>query len=122
MTSFLQPLPYLVTPSGPENCQLMSFFVGAQTVVSWLHTTQISDICFITDHGAYASSNKTKIISIETELFFFSFFTLGGCISCLRVCLGTKLLPQSYQYPNLSEGADRIRDSCAEIKSAPSVV
>ena len=39
------------------------FFVGAQTVVSLLQTTQIiSDICFITDHVAYASSNKTKIV------------------------------------------------------------
>ena len=26
-TSFLQPLPYLVTPQGPENCQLMSSFL-----------------------------------------------------------------------------------------------
>ena len=32
------------------------FFVGAQTVVSLLQTTQIiSDVCFITDHVAYAS-------------------------------------------------------------------
>ena len=63
-TSFLQPLAYLVTPQGPENCQLTSsFFVGAQTVVSLLQTTQIiSDVCFITDHVAYASSNKTKIV------------------------------------------------------------
>ena len=39
------------------------FFVGAQTVVSLLQTTQIiSDICFITDHVAYASSNKPKIV------------------------------------------------------------
>ena len=39
------------------------FFVGAQTVVSLLQTTQIiSDVCFITDHVAYVSSNKTKII------------------------------------------------------------
>ena len=37
------------------------FFVGAQTVVSLLQTSQIiSDVCFITDHVAYASSNKTK--------------------------------------------------------------
>ena len=36
------------------------FFVGAQAVVSLLQTTQtISDVCFITDHVAYASSNKT---------------------------------------------------------------
>ena len=39
------------------------FFVGAQTVVSLLQTTQlISDVCFITDHVAYASSNKTQIV------------------------------------------------------------
>ena len=29
-----------------------------------------------------------------------SFFTRGGCTSCLCACLGTRLLPQSYQYPN----------------------
>ena len=39
------------------------FFVGAQTVVSLLQTTQtVSNVCFITDHVAYASSNKTKIV------------------------------------------------------------
>ena len=39
------------------------FFVGAETEVSLLQTTQIiSDVCFITDHVAYASSNKTKIV------------------------------------------------------------
>ena len=40
------------------------FFVGAQTVVCLLQTTQITilDVCFITDHVAYASSNKTKIV------------------------------------------------------------
>ena len=47
------------------------FFVGAQTVVRLLQTTQIiSDICFITNHVAYTSSNKTKITWIETEPFF----------------------------------------------------
>ena len=70
------------------------FFVGAQTVVSVLQTTQIiSDICFITDHVAYASSYKTKIVGIETELYF---FTRGGCASCLRACWGAMLLVQSY--------------------------
>ena len=39
------------------------FFVGVQTVVSLLQTTQlISDVCFITDHVAYASSNQTTIV------------------------------------------------------------
>ena len=37
------------------------FFVGAQTVVSLLQTIQIiSDVCFITAHVAYSSSNKIK--------------------------------------------------------------
>ena len=59
-------------------------------------STQItSDICFITDHGAYASSNKIKIVWIETELFFL-FFTWGGCTSCLHACLGARLILQSY--------------------------
>ena len=73
------------------------FFVGAQTIERLLQTTQIIlDVCFITDHVAYASSNKTKIIWIKMELFFFFFFTRGGCTSCLRACLGARLLPQSY--------------------------
>ena len=38
------------------------FFVGTQTAVSLLQTTQISHVCFLTDHVAYASSNKTKIV------------------------------------------------------------
>ena len=39
------------------------FFVGAPTVVSLLQTTRItSDVCFVTDHAAYASSDKTKIV------------------------------------------------------------
>ena len=39
------------------------FFISAQIVVSLLQTTQvISNVCFITDHVAYASSNKTKIV------------------------------------------------------------
>ena len=48
------------------------FFVGAQTVVNLLQTTQIiSDVCFITDYVAYASSNKTTLVRIETELCFY---------------------------------------------------
>ena len=69
----LQALIYDILPSttavfsyaiGPRKLSANEqFFVGAQTLVSLLQTTQIiSDICFITDHVAYASSNKTKII------------------------------------------------------------
>ena len=55
---------------------MSSFFVGAQTVVSLLQTTQIiPDVCFITDHVAYASSNKTK--SFESRRNSFLFFLPG---------------------------------------------
>ena len=67
----------------------------------------------MTAHVAYASTNKTKIVPVETELlfffFFFSFFfTRGGRASCLCTCLDAMLLPQSYWYPSLSEGTDRV--------------
>ena len=93
------------------------FFAGAQTVVGLLQTTQIiSDVCFITDHVAYTSSNETKIIWIELELLF---FTWGGCVSCLCACLGARLLSQSYQYPNLSESADCISGQLRGDKECP---
>ena len=70
------------------------FFVGAQTVVSLLQTTEIiSDVCFITDHVAYASSNKNhNRLNRDGTLFF----TRGGCASCLRACLDARLVLQSY--------------------------
>ena len=103
------------------------FFVGSQTVVGLLQTTQIiSDICFISDHVAYASSNETKnrLKRDGTLLFPFLFFTRGGCVSCLRACLGARLLPQSYHSISTQTFRRALTasvDSCAEIKSAPSV-
>ena len=47
------------------------FFVGAQTVVSLLQTTQIKQgLSLIAAHKVYTSTNKTTIVRIETELFF----------------------------------------------------
>ena len=93
------------------------FFVGAQTVISLLQTTQIKQgVSFIAANKVYASTNKTTIVWIESELLF---FTRGGCISCLRGCLGAGLLPQSYQYPNLSEGADRVGGQLRGDKECP---
>ena len=47
------------------------------------------------------------------------FFTRGGCVSCLRACLGARFLPQSYQYSNLSEGADRVGGQLRGDKECP---
>ena len=71
--SKLQALVYDILPSttavfsyaiGPRKLSANEqFFVSAQTAVSLLQTTQIiSDICFITDFVAYASSDKTQIV------------------------------------------------------------
>ena len=64
----LQALVYDILPSttaiGSRKLSANEqFFGGAQTVVCLLQTTRIiSDFCFITDHVAYASSDKTKIV------------------------------------------------------------
>ena len=83
----LQALVYDILPSatavfsyaiGPRKLSAnKQFFVGAQTVVNLLRTTQIiSDICFITDHFAYTSSNKTSHLNRGGILFF----PQGGCL------------------------------------------
>ena len=49
------------------------FFVGAQTVVSLLQTTQIilSDICFITDHVALSAQIKLKSFESRRNSFIY---------------------------------------------------
>ena len=48
------------------------FFVGAQTVVSLLQTTQIKQgVSFIAANKVYTSTNKTTIVWIEPEHSFF---------------------------------------------------
>ena len=60
---------------------------------------------------------QIKPLSFESRRNSFS--TRGGCASCLRACLGARLLPQSYQYPNLSEGADRVGGQMRGDKECP---
>ena len=50
---------------------------------------------------------KPKSFESTRNCFFVFVSTRGGCVSCLRECLGARLLSHSDQYPNLSEGADR---------------
>ena len=47
------------------------------------------------------------------------FLTQSGCVSCWHACLGDRLLPQSYQYSNLSEGADRVAGQLHGDKERP---
>ena len=94
------------------------FFVGAQTVVSLLQTTHIiPSVCFKTDHVAYASSNKTKIVWIETELSFLPgvdashVYVRAWALGCFHSHISTQTF-----WRELTASVD----SCAEIKSGPS--
>ena len=70
------------------------------------------DICFMTDH--VASSNKTKIVSNETELPFLPWmdashvYVRAWALGCFHS-----------QYPNLSEGADRVGEQLHGEKECP---
>ena len=64
-TSFLRPLPYLVSyVIGSRKLSANEqFFVGAQTVVSLLQTTQIKQgVSFIAANRVYTSTNKITIV------------------------------------------------------------
>ena len=111
----LQALVYDILPSitavfsyaiGPRKLSANEqFFVGAQTVANLLQTTQsISDVCFMLPCCLRQLRQNQICLNRDRTPFFF--FTRGGCISCLRGCLGARLLPQSYYNPNLSESAD----------------
>ena len=55
------------------------FVVRAQTAVSLIQTTQLKrGVSFIAANKVYTSTNKTTIVSVETELLLFSFFLLPG--------------------------------------------
>ena len=98
----LQALVYDILPStsavfsyatGPRKLSANEqFFVGAQTVVSLLQTTQIKQgVSFIAANKVYTSTNKTTIVWIETESVLF-FFTRGGFVACLHACFGARLM------------------------------
>ena len=64
------------------------FFVGAQTVVSLLQTTQIKQgVSFIAANKVYTSTNKTTIVRIETDLFFCSLFFYPGWMRLMFTCV-----------------------------------
>ena len=46
-------------------------------------------------------------------------FTWGGYVSCSCACLGARWFPWSYQFPNLSEDADRIGGQLHGYKECP---
>ena len=95
------------------------FFVGAQTVVSLLQTTQIISDVYLKQF-AYASSNKThNRLNRDRTLFFFSLFLPG--VDAPRVYVRAWALGCFHSTRNFRRALTASVDSCAEIKSAPSV-
>ena len=73
------------------------FFVGAQTVVNLLQTTEIKQgVSFIAAKKFTPAQIKPQSFESRRNSFFFVFLTPGGCVSCLRACFGARLLLQSY--------------------------
>ena len=72
----------------------------------------------MTDHVAYTSSNKTKIICIGTELFLLPgvdaphVYLRAWALGCFHNLISTRTFRRVLT---------ALVDSCAEIKSAPSV-
>ena len=102
------------------------FFVVGETVVSLLQTTQIiSYVCFITDHVAYSRSDKTQIVSVQTELFFFFFLLFLPGVDASHVCVHALALGCFYSHistRSFRRALTASLDSCAEIRRrAPSV-
>ena len=60
---------------------------------------------------------EIKPKSFESTLNFF--FLPGVDASCLCACLGARFLLQSYQYPNLSEGTNRVGGQLHGDKECP---
>ena len=119
--TYVPKLPALVYDILPSNTAVFSYAIGSrkqsaneQVFVGAQTTQMISNVCFITVHAAYSSSNKTKIINRDRTLLF----TRGGCALCLRACLGARLLLPSQTFRRALTASV---DSCAEITSASSV-
>ena len=95
-------------------------FVGAQTVLSLLQLTQVKQgLSFIAANKVYTSTNKTTIIWTKTELFL-----LPG-VDASHVYVRALALGCFYSHISthtFRRALTASLDSCAEIKSAPSVV
>ena len=95
------------------------FFIGAQTVVSLLETTQIKQgVSFIAANKVYTSTNKTTIVRIKTELFFLPGVDASHVyVRALALgCFHSRISTRTFQ-----RALTASLDSCMEIKSAPSV-
>ena len=92
------------------------FFVGAQTEVSLLQTTQIKQgVSFMAANKVYTSTNKTTIVWTRQNSFFHP-----GWMRLVRAlalgCFYSHISTRTFRKTLTAS-----LDNCAEIKSAPSV-
>ena len=86
-------------------------------------TTLCQTFLFITAHIAYASTNKIKIVSVETELFSLSLSLYPWRTRLMFTCVFGRCAAYSLISTQTFRKAPTASvDSCAEIKIAPSVV
>ena len=97
------------------------FFVVAQTVAGLLQTTHIKrGVSFIAANKVYTITNKTTIVSIVTDLFpsrspgvdASHVYVRAWALGCFYSHISTR---------SFRRALTASVDSCAEIKSAPSV-
>ena len=126
-------LQALVYDSLPSTTAIFSYAIGPRKLSAneqfFVGTQESNSSKFVMNNSNYIrclfyvvmllTPAQIKPESFEMRQNFFLFFTQCRCASCLCACLGTRLLPQSYQYPNLSEGADRISGQLRGDKECP---
>ena len=143
LVSKLQALVYDIPPSttavlsyaiGSRKLSAFEqFFAGAPTVVSLLQTTQaISDVCFITDHVAYASTNKIRLNRDRTSLLSAAdaphVYMRAWALCCFHSLISTHtpsiafrhLPPNSARFGTPLKGHSLSPRSCPATRSAPS--
>ena len=92
-TSFLQPLPYFVTPWGPEDCQLTSnfFVVGDQTVVIKFVTNNSNKtrrVIYSRQQSLHQHKQNHNRLNWDGTPFFFFFLYLGWMCLVFTSVLG----------------------------------
>ena len=83
-------------------------------------------VSLITACSAYASTDNSKIVQIETKLLLSVFFTRGGCVPCLLLHASTVLVLKHIAYFPEDSGSVRFTmaisvDRCTEIRNTLSV-
>ena len=100
-TSFLRPLPKLITPQVSKTCQLIDrvFCLVFWCSNSSKFVTDNSDCIrqlFYNMHPRCLRQHKSNQIRLNREGTLLLFSTQGGCASCVRSCLDAMMLPRSY--------------------------